>query len=1047
MVSTASSTLPIAQRLWLQAERKACESLFHPFVAALAAGSLPKADFQAFLLQDAYYLHAFAKAFAFAVTKCPSSPHSLTIVRLMGGIEEELRTHAAFLESFGVELFQVEAATATPATENYVEFLLSTAKRRDTAVEIIAAMTPCMRLYAFLGQKIAAAQSSDDGNSTPYQRWIDTYSTKEFEVCAIETETLLNELAEIEKVGFETLQPLYNNAMELELRFFEQCFPIARAQQQYLPAALSGPLRVQLRVDEDLHSITSLSTGSYEVLVDLQDDIGPVIRAVNKLVAASPSLLSRPLMAALLSPAKAAAMELVAASTNELLTFLRALRARGSFDWYSTPSRGVNDEAPTVPRVLIVAGSDSGGGAGIQADMKACTNLGVFSSTAITAVTVQNTHGVHGIHAIPVNDIVDQIACVLNDIGADVVKTGMLFNEEIIDAVVAHLKGRDIPLVVDPVMVSTSGHRLLKEAAHQSMVSRLFPLAAIITPNIPEASAMVSQPSCVILNVPYVLIFVRAHDHQLHDRIIDSVDDMKQAALDLAAFGSRFVLVKGGHLKNPPNGRVHDVLLDATTREFHVFTQEKLATRNTHGTGCTLAAAIAANYAKTKDMVAAVERAIAYLHGVLRASQRLQIGGGESGPMLHITAMSDDDLSRAPPPIVRRVALELPPEELQAEFARYGVPTGDSAARVNALQAKYDEEHEAARREYDEYVKRQRMKKIKEEYEQAVHSMKTLEQQALARDAKNHTLVRQIEQSVAPQHLVVRGISLLACCALLRAMRTNTNILTLDLSNNQLNDTVAESVGKMLARNRRLRGLNLGFNNLTSRALLPLGNALKTNTVLTMLCLESNPIMPTSALAAPGMSTAPSTAMYSPSHNSNNGPVGLSSSQVAAMESFLSAIAANQTLTSLNLFNTQLSLDTGRALARALESNSSLLSVEIGGNTVRQIDMTAIANRMAENQAKSMAAQRKAAGIRLDMHERAEVAHEEQGRLAKQRADAEWHEANARQRAEQREREDWERARLKAEEEVRVLLAIEADQKKYLEARAEEKNAKGKSKK
>ncbi|KAJ0389382.1 hypothetical protein P43SY_011824 [Pythium insidiosum] len=111
---------------------------------------------------------------------------------------------------------------------------------------------------------------------------------------------------------------------------------------------------------------------------------------------------------------------------------------------------------------------------------------------------------------------------------------------------------------------------------------------------------------------------------------------MKQAALDLAAFGSRFVLVKGGHLKNPPNGRVHDVLLDATTREFHVFTQEKLATRNTHGTGCTLAAAIAANYAKTKDMVAAVERAITYLHGVLRASQRLQIGGGESGPMLHV---------------------------------------------------------------------------------------------------------------------------------------------------------------------------------------------------------------------------------------------------------------------------------------------------------------------------------------------------------------------------------------------------------------------------
>ncbi|GLD94549.1 hypothetical protein PINS_up003160 [Pythium insidiosum] len=259
----------------------------------------------------------------------------------------------------------------------------------------------------------------------------------------------------------------------------------------------------------------------------------------------------------------------------------------------------------------------------------------------------------------------------------------------------------------------------------------------------------------------------------------------------------------------------------------------------------------------------------------------------------------------------------------------------------------------------------------------------------------------------------------------------------------------------MLVRNRRLRGLNLGFNHLTSRALLPIGNALKANAVLTMLCLESNPIMPTSALAAAGMATGGASSSHyssisSSAGNSNSngsGPVGLSTSQVAAMEAFLSAIAVNQTLTSLNLFNTQLSVDTGRALARALESNTTLLSVEIGGNTVRQVDMTAIANRMNENQTRAMAAQRKAAGIRLEMHERAEAAHEEQAKLAKQRADAEWHDANAKQRAEQREREEWERARLKAEEEVRVMLAIEADQKKYLEARAEEKNAKGKSKK
>lgn len=361
----------------------------------------------------------------------------------------------------------------------------------------------------------------------------------------------------------------------------------------------------------DTNMIESLQLGEYQVTIDVDGSTHSIQVAERNPVTVDHdnrnSALLPPLLVTLLQISEGSAF--LAQHKSELIAFLKTLGARGSFEWFAHP---IVATTSSVPRVLTIAGSDSGGGAGIQADMKACTNLGVFSTTAITAVTVQNTRGVHGIHAIPVNEISDQITCVLNDIGTDVVKTGMLFNEEIIDMVARILGEHQLPLVVDPVMVSTSGHRLLKEAAHASMVKNLFPLATIITPNIPETSAL------------------------LHDRVIESVDEMKQAARDLAVFGPSFVLVKGGHLTNPQNGLVHDVLLDVQRDEFHVITNPKLSTRNTHGTGCTLAAAIAAQFAKTRDMVVAVKTAVAYLHGILVDSQELAIGGGDSGPMLHV---------------------------------------------------------------------------------------------------------------------------------------------------------------------------------------------------------------------------------------------------------------------------------------------------------------------------------------------------------------------------------------------------------------------------
>ncbi|TYZ60708.1 hypothetical protein PybrP1_004725, partial [[Pythium] brassicae (nom. inval.)] len=639
---TMMTTNSMAERLWQQAQACALQSLYHPFVASLAAGSLARADFQAFLLQDAYYLQGFAKAFAFAVAKATDPSHARALIRLMVGIETELSTHTAFLQSFGIDVFAIEDASAAPATRDYVDFLLETATTRRTVAEVLAAMTPCLRLYAFLGRGIRAAIGGLPDESHPYSRWIASYCTDEFGGSARAIEDLLGETAALEGVSYATLEPLYNAAMELELRFFEQYFPLARAHSECAFPSVAFPVKVLLSVPGDETTrvaqadvgqsltlvvglaatdvVLSLGKGEYEIHVARGDD-EKIELTVHALATEGDGAEKRtsehPLLRALVGGGSAfvsgftahydADVHAVATrSTLELVTFLRLVSAGGSFQEYAGPlvftaGEAAGREAGRVPpRVLIIAGSDSGGGAGVQADMKACTNLGVFSSSAITAVTVQNTLGVHSIHALPVNAIADQITCVLDDIGADVVKTGMLFNDEIIAMVATVLKARGLPLVVDPVMVATSGDRLLTEAAHKSLVAALFPLAT------------------------------------LHGRAIETLEDMKAAAKDLAAFGSAFVLVKGGHLPASPSGDVHDVLYDAARAQFHVMSNRKLSTKNTHGTGCTLASAIAAEVAKTGDMVGAVRRAVAYLHRVLAQSQHLAIGQGDSRPMLHV---------------------------------------------------------------------------------------------------------------------------------------------------------------------------------------------------------------------------------------------------------------------------------------------------------------------------------------------------------------------------------------------------------------------------
>jgi hydroxymethylpyrimidine/phosphomethylpyrimidine kinase len=253
-------------------------------------------------------------------------------------------------------------------------------------------------------------------------------------------------------------------------------------------------------------------------------------------------------------------------------------------------------------RVLIVAGSDSGGGAGIQADIKTVTALGGYAATAIAAVTVQNTLGVTGVHPIPLAVIEAQARAVLDDIGADVVKTGMLGDAAVVELTARLIEEYALPAVVDPVMVAKGGHALLAEAAVAAVRERLVPKAALLTPNAPEAAALTGLR-------------------------VETTDDLRRAGAALLQLGARAVLMKGGHVEGDP---VVDLLMTpyAETR----FETGRIDTRHTHGTGCTLASACATGLAQGLSLDDAVARARDY---VLEAIRRAPGFGAGHGPLDH----------------------------------------------------------------------------------------------------------------------------------------------------------------------------------------------------------------------------------------------------------------------------------------------------------------------------------------------------------------------------------------------------------------------------
>ena len=267
--------------------------------------------------------------------------------------------------------------------------------------------------------------------------------------------------------------------------------------------------------------------------------------------------------------------------------------------------------APATPRryarVLSIAGSDSGGGAGIQADLKTFSALGCYGMTAITAITAQNTCGVTGIHGIPPEMLKAQIDAVVQDIGVDAVKIGMLHSPEVVRVVADAIRTYQLPhVVLDPVMVATSGDRLIAQETVAVLVQELFPLAEVVTPNLDEAGWLLG-------------------------RRIEGVDSLDDAAQDLLRLGANAALLKGGHL---PGDWVVDVLALRGQPQMQRLESQRITTHNGHGTGCTLSSAIASHLALGLPLAQAVAQARGYILGAIAAGADVSTGKGH-GPLNH----------------------------------------------------------------------------------------------------------------------------------------------------------------------------------------------------------------------------------------------------------------------------------------------------------------------------------------------------------------------------------------------------------------------------
>ncbi|KAK8792884.1 hypothetical protein WA158_005048 [Blastocystis sp. Blastoise] len=665
---------------WNACLEDAYASLYCPFVVGLGHGNLPQSSFVEYLNQDYFYLLVYEKAYLKASEMCEKlgfADLAKDFKEWAKGSIDEREHHEARAKERNVSLNSLKPLDPTLDYTN----LLTEAYEQKTVADVTAAINPCGRLYWFIGEFLTNVFK--DLPRHQYTEWRECYSGDQMAGTCIALNDAIDRLP---CDDIDSLYHYYSEAMRLEYEFFNQ-------QSGVSPLWTTQVLQ-NIFIHKNAffnYTLNKEAMNSYkEKIEDLLKSKGveegkPIEESVFQEIMKSIQTIPNPYtltteeykgISRFLSIGKEYALHIQDGrqeeqdkslkdrvyisgpsipdifvgieSGSEFLLWVRPSvedqkimkqlgytvmslyrlvggKAPKEFakktiyvveNWYEIGFTFIGghyyskQSYPSVPSVCIVAGSDSGGGAGIQADLKSCTAIGVFSTNVIVALTAQNTQGVKDIHVPPMSFIEEEFDCVLSDIGTDVMKTGMLGTKEVIDVVCNMIdKYHVTKVVVDPVMIATSGDSLLKEDAVDSLKKNLLPRAYLITPNKPEAEFLLGHPI--------------SHD----------IEEMKKAAKELSSFGSKCVLIKGGH--NNELLEAIDVLYISSEDQYYTYSSPYIYTRNTHGTGCTLASSISAYFALGNTIQKSVELAKQYISNCLKESRYLHIGKGRQGPVNH----------------------------------------------------------------------------------------------------------------------------------------------------------------------------------------------------------------------------------------------------------------------------------------------------------------------------------------------------------------------------------------------------------------------------
>lgn len=646
------SIMSFSSQLWNKYYTDALASLYNPFVMGIANGNLAKSAFVEYIQQDSYYLDIYETAYKKGAELAHDGGYpefEKQLIELAKGIIEEKEKHQKRAAERGEK---IELSNVLRATKNYTDLLKKACE--GSLIDVACAICPCSKLYAFIGHEIKKAIPNYNHE---YSEWIDVYADDAMNTSVGILDNIIDTL--ITEETKESAEFYYSEAMRLEFEFFLQQDHVFAAPTTKIFSVAAGCVCCGSEVECDhvsegkvdkeglcafIENLPEQKCSCCEEMKKWDDkvremsvDYGKTVVCLKDFKESDEVSCGYGCFKQLPMMLKTTLPILVAPSASEIHAVesygykVRRLFTAMEYKLSALPKDTVffvehvfeigmalmgtafypNQHFDTLPTTLIIAGSDSGGGAGMQADMKACAALGSFTVTVFTALTAQNTKGAQNIFFIPLDWIEKQIDSVMQDFKIDCVKTGMLGTKE-----VAHLVARKMEeykvktLVCDPCMICRAGNKIMAEDAVPVVKAEMIPKALIITPNYFEAQTLLGH------EIPH------------------TIEGIKAAARELKGLGCPNVYLKGGPIDG--SDEACDVLCYGDNDEFEVFMVPYVQTRNTHGTGCTIASSIAAGLSKGLSVKEAVKEAKEYVNGAVIASRFLHLGKGKQGPLNHL---------------------------------------------------------------------------------------------------------------------------------------------------------------------------------------------------------------------------------------------------------------------------------------------------------------------------------------------------------------------------------------------------------------------------